>query len=195
METLVKRLPGRIVALRIHVNRDPKAPPTTSGAIRDRDLRAPAMRDSWRAAARLGLAIQMHFIPHYAPQIRTLASEFRGVTVILDHLGKPGLGTAAEYDEVLRLAELPRVVFKYSAVHYSSKQDYPHRDVKPFVRRAWDAFGADRIIWGVLGMNTAEFRKQKAMLEEMFDYATEEDRKKIRGLNAHRLYGFGSGRA
>jgi L-fuconolactonase len=132
----------------------------------------------------------MHFIPHYAPQIRALASEFREVTVILDHLGKPGLGTAAESDEVLRLAELPRVVFKYSAVHYSSKQDYPHRDVKPFVRRAWNAFGADRIIWGVLGTNMAEFRKHKAMLEEMFDCASEDDRKKIRGLNAVRLYGF-----
>jgi predicted TIM-barrel fold metal-dependent hydrolase len=191
MEALVKRLPGRIVALRVHVNRDPKTPPATSGAIRDRDLRHPAMKDAWRAAARLGLAVQMHFIPYYAPQIRSLASEFRDVMVILDHLGKPGLGTPAEYDEVLKLAELPRVIFKYSAVRYSSKQDYPHRDVKPFVRRAWDAFGPDRIIWGVLGMNVPDFRKQSAMLNEMFEFASEGDRKKIRGQNAMRLYRFG----
>lgn len=191
MEALVKKLPGRIVALRIHVNRDPKAPPSVAGAIRDRDLRAPATRDTWRAAARLGLAVQMHFVPPHAPQIRALASEFRDVAVILDHLGKPGLGRAQEYREVLRLSELPRVVMKYSAARDSSKQDYPHRDVKPFVRRAWEAFGAGRMIWGVLGMNLAEFRKQKAMLEEMFDYASEEDRRKIRGLNALRLFGFG----
>ena len=190
MEALVKKLPGRIVALRIHVNRDPKTPPTTSGAIRDRDLRAPAMKDAWRAAARLGIAIQMHFIPPHAPEIRALASEFRDVTVILDHLGKPGLGSPAEYAEVLALASLPRVIMKYSAVHYSSKQDYPHRDVKPFVRRAYDAFGPDRIIWGVLGSNLADFRKHSALLDDMFDFAPESARAKIRGLNAMRLFQF-----
>jgi predicted TIM-barrel fold metal-dependent hydrolase len=88
--------------------------------------------------------------PYYAPQIRALASELREMPVILDHLARYGQGTPAEFEEVLRLAELPCVYMKYSAVHYSSKQEYPHRDAKPFIRRLFDAFGADRIIWGGL---------------------------------------------
>lgn len=191
MEALVRKLPGRIVALRIHVNRDPKTPPTTSGPIRDRDLRAPAIKDTWKQAGALGLAIQMHFIPCYAPQIFALASEFRKVPVVLDHLARAGQGTAAEYEEVLRLAELPRVYMKYSAVPYSSQQEYPHSDVKPLVRRVFDAFGGDRIIWGGLGMSMGEFEKQAALLDRMLDFASEPDRAKIRGLNAVRLFGFG----
>ena len=191
MEELTRKHPGRIVALRIHENRDPKAPPTTRGAIRDRDLRDPAMKNTWRKAQSLGLAIQMHFIPYYAPQIGALAAEFRDVPVILDHLGRAGQGTPAEYEELLKLAKLPRVYMKYSGVRYSSKKDYPHLDAKPVVRRAFEAFGPDRMLWGRLGHNMADFEKAVALFDQMFDYASEADRAKIRGLNAMKLFRFG----
>ena len=86
--------------------RKPGAPPTTDGAIKDRDMRSPAMENTWRAVQRLGLAIQMHFIPFYAPRIGALAEQFREMPVILDHLARAGEGTPAEYDEVLKLARL-----------------------------------------------------------------------------------------
>ena len=58
------------------------------------------------------------------------------------------------------------------------------------MRRTFDAFGAERIIWGGLGMNLAAFEKAAAMFEEMFDFASEADGAKIRGRNAARLFGF-----
>jgi predicted TIM-barrel fold metal-dependent hydrolase len=190
MEDLVKRNPGRIVALRIHKNHKPGTPPVTAGAIHDRDLRHPVVRQIWRKAGSLGLAIQMHFTPHHAPLVFELASEFRDIPVVLDHLARPGQGTAADYKEALKLARLPRVYMKYSGLNYASKQGYPYDDVKPVVRQIWDAFGPDRILWGVLGMNIEEFERQAAVLDRMFDYASESDRAKIRGLNAQKLYGF-----
>ena len=193
MAALAKRNRGRIVALRIHVNRAPGTPPTTGGAIRDRDLRHPAMRATWRAAHELGLAIQMHFIPCHAPDIAALASEFRDMPVILDHLARAGQGKPEEYSGVLKLAKLPRVHMKFSGLRYSSKQDPPHHDLKPLVRRTYDAFGPDRLIWGVLGMNAAEFNQNAATLDELFDFAAEAERARIRGLNAARLFGFARG--
>jgi predicted TIM-barrel fold metal-dependent hydrolase len=186
---LVGRHPARIVALRVH-SMDKQL--TTSGPIRNRDLGHPAMKTTWRAAADRGIAIQMHFIPFFAPQIGTLAAQFPNVPVILDHLARAGQGTPAEYDEVLRLAKYPRVYMKYSGVRYSSKQDYPFADAKPLVRRAYDAFGADRVLWGGLGHNKDEFRQAVALFDQMFDYASEADRVKIRGLNALKLFAWKS---
>src|ERR1022692_4808445 len=71
--------------LRIHEMHEPGTPSTTTGAIRDRDMRDPQMAECWRAAGDLGLMIQMHFIPHYAPQIGELAAKFRNTPVLLDH--------------------------------------------------------------------------------------------------------------
>jgi predicted TIM-barrel fold metal-dependent hydrolase len=191
MEALVAKLPGRIVALRIHQMRKAGDPPTGPGQpIRDRDMRAPQMRVTWKKASDLGLAIQMHFIPVHAPEIGRLAGEFRSTPVILDHLARAGQGAPAGFDEVLKLAKLPRVIMKFSGVPYSSKQPAPHADAKPLVRRAFDAFGADRMIWGGLGMNAEQFSKQVDLFEFMFDFASEPDKAKIRGLNASRLFHF-----
>ncbi|NUM89643.1 MAG: amidohydrolase, partial [Bdellovibrionales bacterium] len=164
--------------------------PTASGAIRDRDLRHPQMRKTWEAASKMGLAIQMHFIPHWAKQIGELAAAFPGMPVILDHLARSGQGTAAEYNDVLALAKLPRVHMKFSGWRYSSKQQHPYLDAKPLVRRTFDAFGPDRMIWGGLGHNMDEFAKAVEVFETMFDFAAEKDKAKIRGLTAAKLFSF-----
>ncbi len=103
--------------------------------------------------------------------------------MVLDHLGRPGQGTPQEWEGVLALAKLPRVYLKYSGVSYVKG------DAKALVKRAFDAFGPDRIVWGGLGMNFKQFREQEQLFLKMFDYASAADRAKIRGLNAAKLYG------
>jgi predicted TIM-barrel fold metal-dependent hydrolase len=163
---------------------------TTSGAIRDRDLRHPAMKTTWRKAHDLGLAVQMHLIPLHAPEIADLAREFSSTNVILDHLARAGQGSLEQYNRVLDMGKLPNVYMKYSGVRYSSKQEPPYRDVAPLIRRTFDAFGPDRMIWGGLGMDMKEFRENSATLDTLFDFASAADRAKIRGGNAARLFRF-----
>jgi predicted TIM-barrel fold metal-dependent hydrolase len=188
MEEITSRNPGRIVAMRIHEMRDRNAPPTTSGAIKDRDLADPRMKDTWRKARELNVAIQMHFTPWFAPGIGRLANEFDDVPVILDHIGRAGMGTPADYAEVLKLAKLPRTYLKFSGWRYSSKQGHPFRDAKPTVQKAYDAFGPNRIVWGGLGHNSEEFSAAIEVFELMFDYASDQEKANIRGLNASRLF-------
>ena len=140
------------------------------------------MAACWRAVASMGMAVQMHFIPAQAPNIRALAEKFPDTTVILDHMGRPGQGTDQEYEEVLKLAELPRVILKYS-----NWGEYKG-DLGRLTRRIYDAFGPERIIWGMLGSTAAEYRKQSARFEELLAFASEADRAHIRGGNAQRLF-------
>lgn len=181
MAELVRRNKGRIVALRIHVNREKGVPPTTSGAIRDRDLKDPRVKKTWRAAGDLGLAVQMHCIPVHAPEIAALASEFGTIPVVIDHLARWKQGTPEEYNRILGMAKLRNVYMKFSG---------PFRESRETVRRTFDAFGPDRMIWGGLGMNMSEYRKAAAGFEEQFRFASATDRAKIRGVTAAKLYRF-----
>jgi predicted TIM-barrel fold metal-dependent hydrolase len=191
MEALVRRNPGRIVALRIH-EIHPAGTPSTTGAIRDRDMRNPQIVLTWRAAHELGLSIQMHFIPHYALPIGQLAAKFPEMPVILDHLARPGQGTPEEYEQVLKLGEFPRVHMKFSGtgVASASREPYPHLDAKPMVKRVYEAFGADRMIWGELGGSMADYARATQLFDVMFDFAPESERAKIRGLTAQKLFSF-----
>ena len=192
MAEIAKRWPNRIVALRIHQNRKAGEPPwATARPIRERDMSHPAMKTTWRAAADLGMAIQMHFTPNHAPSIAALAGEFSGVPVILDHLARSGQGTPAEYNNVLALAKHPQTVMKFSGWVYSSKEAPPHRDLTPLVKRTFDAFGPDRMIWGGLGHDMKAFDNAVAVFESAFSFVSEGDKAKIRGLTAKKLFRLG----
>jgi predicted TIM-barrel fold metal-dependent hydrolase len=179
MRALAERWPKRIVALRIHEMSRTFEP---AGPIRNRDMKDPRMLACWQAIASLGMAVQMHFIPAQAPNIRALATKFPKTTVILDHMGRPGQGTEKEYEEVLRLAELPRVILKFS-----SWGEYKG-DLGRLTKRLYDTFGAERMIWGTLGNTLADYRKQAARFDELLAFASEADRSRIRGGNAQRLF-------
>jgi predicted TIM-barrel fold metal-dependent hydrolase len=100
--------------------------------------------------------------------------KFRGVKVIIDHCGMPpnrsmvpqivhieGLPDSEQYwsrlagapleesfDKVLRMAEWANVALKWA--HAPSRLDaagYPNSAARPFLRKAIDAFGAERIMW------------------------------------------------
>lgn len=185
MAKLMQRSPGRIVALRIHAT---ERQSRTDGPIRDRPLDHPQMKATWAACGKLGLAVQMHMIPVHAPAVRRLAEAHPSVPVVIDHLCRFAQGTAAEYEEVLRLGRLPQVYMKFSGLGYSSKQPSPHRDLAPLIRRIADAFTLDRIIWGGLGMTPAAHAGQRAAFDALFAFAPEEGRAKVRGGNAMELY-------
>lgn len=192
MQALVERNPGRIVALRIHEVHPAGTPFTTTGLIRDRDLKNPQIAVTWRSAHELGLAIQIHCIPLYAVAIGELARRFQDTHVILDHLARPGQSTPQEYEQVLKLAELPNVFMKFSStgVASASKDPFPHLDAKPLVKRVYEAFGADKIMWGELGGNETEFQQAVELFDVMFAFASQSARAKIRGLTSKQLFAF-----
>jgi predicted TIM-barrel fold metal-dependent hydrolase len=179
MRALAERWPKRILAIRIH---EVSIKPETGGPIRNRDMKDPRMLACWEAVASLGMAVQMHFIPGQAPNIRALAAKFPKTTVILDHMGRPGQGSDQEYDEVLKLAELPRVIMKYS-----NWAEYKG-DLSKLTRRIYDAFGPERMIWGTLGNTPDDFRKQSARFDELLAFTADANRAAIRGGNAQRLF-------
>jgi hypothetical protein len=67
MRALAERWPERIVAPRIH---EMSMTPEAGGPIRNRDMNDPRMLSCWQAVASMEMAVQMHFIPGQAPNIR-----------------------------------------------------------------------------------------------------------------------------
>ena len=179
MSELVKRCP--VAALRIHAYAPERLPP----------FGKPELRALWKHAAGLGLMIQLHFEPRYAPGFAPLIKEFRDTKVIIDHLGRPFQGTPDEHAEVLRWARLPNTVLKVSAV--PSERQYPHRDIRPVIKQLTDAFGAERMIYGGgfgAGVTAERYRAERERIASYLSHLSEADRAKVLGGTAARLFGF-----
>jgi predicted TIM-barrel fold metal-dependent hydrolase len=70
--------------------------------------------------------------------------------LILDHVGiaRTEGNHAAQLEQVLSLARYPNLALKWChAPSHLSNQPYPFRDVTPYLRRAIEAFGPQRIMW------------------------------------------------
>ena len=181
IEALAKRNPNRIAGLRMHEMGEKGTPFSTSGAIKNRDMKDPAMRKVFRKLGELGMIMQVQLIPYHARGLGELAAGFPEVPVLIDHFGLVARGAPAEYDDIVNLSKMPQFHMKISQLPANSKA---------MVRRVYDAFGPDRLVWGSYGATMPAFEKALAQIDDVFDFATEAERVKIRGGNAMRLFKF-----
>src|SRR5262245_17212569 len=182
MRDLAKKVP--LLAVRVHAYNPDRLPP----------FEKPELRDLWKLAGDLGLAVQLHFEPRWAPGFEPYIKEFKSVRVLIDHMGRPFQGTPREHAVVLGWARFDHVVMKLSAV--PSRGSYPHRDPAPVVKQLTDAFGADRLMYGGgYGAKATgdSYGAERERIAGMLAHLSAEDRDKVFGGTAARLFGFPSG--
>jgi predicted TIM-barrel fold metal-dependent hydrolase len=112
-------------------------------------------------AQRYALPVFM-FIPGYVELTPRYLAKHPELTLIVDHCGmgfpqaarerpaaeRERVLSAAYFDEVLRLADYPNACLKWAhAQERFGAHDYPYEPLRPLLRRALDAFGADRVMW------------------------------------------------
>ena len=178
---LVKK--GGIVAVRIHAYAPERLPP----------FGKPELRALWKQASDLGLALQLHLEPRYAPGFEPLIKEFAETKVIIDHLGRPFQGTPDEHAVVIRWARYPNTRMKLSAI--PTAKEYPRRDITPVIRQLTDAFGADRLLYGggfQAGATAASYREARERVQSYIAHLSAADQAKVLGGTAARLFGFRS---
>jgi L-fuconolactonase len=90
--------------------------------------------------------------PNHLGDVPTVAARHSGLTIVIDHLGKPPLGTGelARWEELLRAAaERPNVHAKVSGLNTATADTHwTADDLQPAVDVAVDAFGVDRLVFG-----------------------------------------------
>jgi len=79
----------------------------------------------------------------------------------------------------------------------SPSKKYPYADTFPWVRRVYDAFGPDRLLWGTgfPGATRAQAGRpsladELRLVREGIPFFSDEEREKILGRNAVRLWSF-----
>jgi predicted TIM-barrel fold metal-dependent hydrolase len=106
------------------------------------------------AAERVELPVFV-YAPRHLDAVEMLAERHSGLLLVLDHIGlpQPPVLAAAEdpwtdFAHVLRLARVPNVALKCTALPTLSREPYPFADLRPALRRLVEAYGPERLMWG-----------------------------------------------
>ncbi len=168
--------------------------------VRDKDpawIGAPRNHALWEAAQDLGAVINVQMHPPQAWRLLEIANRYPGVKVIVDHLGKPDITEPPPYNDfsnILALSDLPNLYVKVSALSLASRtKEYPYRDVFPWVKMLYEAFGASRLLWGTGypgARRTLPLEQELAIVTEHLPFLLEDDKQWILGRTAMTIWRF-----
>lgn len=155
----------------------------------------------WEKAGELGAVFNFFIETAQLPKLEDMVRRFPRVPVVVDHLARVDLKAGdplPEFKKLLALARYSNVWVKVSELGVLSPSGkYPYRDTYAWVRRMYDAFGPDRLLWGTgfPGVTRAEagrpsLAEELDLIRKEIDFLTEADREKILGRNAAKLWKF-----
>ena len=105
----------------------------------------------WDAAERYDVPV-MVLAPHALGKLGEIAERHPGLRLIIDHMGLNsalrGKPLEPAVNDLIKLARLPNVAVKVSALPCYVAEPYPFPTLHPLVRRVVDAFGSRRCFWG-----------------------------------------------
>ncbi len=105
----------------------------------------------WAECERLSIPL-MVLAPAMAAKVGPIAERHPGLSIVVDHLARPreivGPPAWADLADLLALSRFPNVYAKASCMPIYSVEPYPHRDIPGHLRRVFDAFGPEHMLWG-----------------------------------------------
>ena len=105
----------------------------------------------WPEAEKAGIPV-MVLVPGSLDALGRIAERHPGLKLTIDHVGlrriTKGPGVFEDLPKVCALARYSNVAVKASGVPSLSAEAYPFRDVHPFMRQLFDAYGPRRMFWG-----------------------------------------------
>ncbi|MRG61401.1 amidohydrolase family protein [Agromyces sp. CFH 90414] len=161
---------------------------------RDDFLDLPAVRASLRAVARAGLAFDVPDAwPRHLAATTRLAEAVPGLTVVLDHLGKPPVGSEAYPAWVAQfraVAERPNAVAKFSGLHLPGVP-FDAATLRPLLDLALEAFGPDRLMYGgdwPMSLPHGGYTATWAVMRTLIDELAPTEREAVLHGTAERVY-------
>jgi predicted TIM-barrel fold metal-dependent hydrolase len=99
---------------------------------------------------------------------------------------------------MLGMARLPNLTVKLTSIASRSLTGYPFVETHDLIRRAYGAYGPERLLWGAdhtqqLARNRATYREQLDLFRVALDWLSDDDRRLILGENACRVFGWPAG--
>jgi len=142
----------------------------------------------WAACERLNIPL-MVLLSGLLDKAATIAQRHPGLTLIIDHMGRPsgsfGAAAFADLDDLLALARYPNVRVKTTSAPSYSEQPYPFSDIHPFLRRIYLAFGPRRLLWGSdITRLRGTYPECLALFKEGLDFLSSDDKEWVLGKTA-----------
>jgi L-fuconolactonase len=156
-------------------------------------IRGALMPPLWKRCLELQASMNILTGTVRLPDIGSLVEKFPALTVVIDHMADCPADRPDELKKLLALARYPLVFVKVSHTWSVSRQAYPYRDAQEQVKRLYDAFGPQRLMWGTdwpLVEAHCDYGKALAMVRDEMKFLNDDDKSWMLSRTVERVWKF-----
>jgi L-fuconolactonase len=157
----------------------------------------PAVLEGLALVEAAGLVLELPAVfPRHLEDVPELAERFPGLTIVIDHLGKPPLGRddfSLWAQQLQTAAEYPNVNAKISGLNTAlDRSDWGATELRPAIEVALRVFGPDRLLcgsdWPVSLLNDGEYQRIWVETRRALELVAPDDAPTSLHATARRLY-------
>lgn len=160
-------------------------------------LQTDGMTEMWKTAAQTRQSICCLVNPFNLPEVGAACGRHPDTPVVIDHFGRVGIDGQIRDADVSQLCALSKhrnVKIKISAYYALGNKQPPHHELIPMIKRLYETFGADRLMWAsdcpyqLDGDNN--YAASIALIRDVMDFVTDEERRKLLRTTAQETFFF-----
>jgi L-fuconolactonase len=157
-------------------------------------IRGPLMPPLWERCRQLRRPMTLLAPVTRMPDAARLIEKFPDLTVVIDHMADCPVDQPAELDKLTALVRYPRVFVKISHTWSLSKESYPWRDSQRMVKRLYDTFGPQRLMWAtdwpIIENSHATYVQALTSVRDTMEFLSAEDKSWIFSKTVERVWPF-----
>jgi L-fuconolactonase len=157
-------------------------------------IRGPLMPRLWRRCAQLKVPMTILTPVTRLPDLVPLIEQNPGLIVVIDHMADCPLDRLDQLQMLLALARYPKVFIKISHMWSLSRQPFPYRDADAQVKRLYDTFGSQRLMWGTdwpISLKQLPYDQAVALYRDHLGFLPAKDREQILSKTVQQVWPFG----
>jgi len=127
------------------------------------------------------------------PDVARLADQFPDLTIVIDHMADCPIDQPQQLDLLLALERYPKLFVKISHTWSISKQPYPYADAQQFVKRLYEKFGPQRLMWATdwpIVERAASYTKALTVVRDEMKFLNAEDKRWVLSKTIERVWPF-----
>lgn len=151
------------------------------------------LRKMFAFGAKENLAMCCLINPDALPALDRACQEFADAPVVIDHICRIGVSgkiNEADVDALCKMAKHKNVSVKLSAFYALGQKKPPYLDLVPLIRRVYDAFGPQRLMWATdcpFQVVDHTYKQSIDLIQHGLEFLTNDDREWILRKTAERV--------
>jgi L-fuconolactonase len=154
-------------------------------------IQGPLMPPLWKRCDQLKVPMTLLVPISRVPDVQKLIDRYPELTIVIDHMADCPIDQPEKLDALVELVRYPKVFVKISHTWSLSRENYPWHDSQRLVKRLYDTFGPQRLMWATdwpIAKERASYAQRLTVVRDEMKFLNADDKSWMLSKTVERVW-------